>query len=77
MNHHHQLIFPLASKVDIEKSEPKVNKGKSEPKVDRRKSEPKPAEDIAKRVILKRGKFDEIKEEKIINNELFKEYFTN
>ena len=77
-NKNAQKIFPLASRVDKGKSEPKVDKGKSEPKADRRKLEPKPEQGIAKRVILKREKIDEIKEkEKNINYELLKEYFTN
>ena len=77
-NKNAQKIIPLASRVDKGKSEPKVDKGKSEPKADRRKLEPKPEQDIAKRVILKREKIDEIKEkEKNINYELLKEYFTN
>ena len=47
-------------------------------KVDKGKSEPKPEESIAKRVRLRREKITEIeKEEKNINNKLFKEYFTN
>ena len=41
------------------------------------KSEPKPEESIAKRVVLRRGRVAKIKrEEKNINNKLFKEYFT-
>ena len=40
--------------------------------------ETKPEESIAKRVHLRRGYVAKIKrEEKIINNTLFKEYFTN
>ena len=47
-------------------------------KVDKGKSEPKPEEGNAKRVHLRREKIAEIeKEEKNINNELFKQYFTN
>ena len=47
-------------------------------KVDKVKSEPKPEESIAKRVQLRRKKITEIKEEeKNINNEFFKECFTN
>ena len=47
-------------------------------KVDKGKSKPKPEESIAKRVHLRRGYVAKIKrEEKIINNTLFKEYFTN
>ena len=61
-NKNAQKIFPLASRVDKGKSEPNVDKGKSEPKTDRRKLEPKPEQGIAKRVILKREKIDEIKE---------------
>ena len=46
-------------------------------KVDKGKSEPKPEENIAKRVVLRRGKVAKIKrEEKNINNKLFKDYFT-
>ena len=47
-------------------------------KVDKGKSELKLEESIAKRVKLRREKIAEIeKEEKNINNELFKQYFTN
>ena len=47
-------------------------------KVDKGKSEPKPEESIAKRVQLRRKKITEIKEEeKNINSEFLKEYFTN
>ena len=47
-------------------------------KVDKGKSEPKIEESIAKRVTLRREKITEIeREEKNINNELSKEYFTN
>ena len=47
-------------------------------KVDKGKSEPKPEEGNAKRVHLRREKIAEIeKEEKNINNEWFKKYFTN
>ena len=47
-------------------------------KVDKGKSEPKFAESIATRVHLKREKIAKIEEEeKNINNELFKKYFTN
>ena len=46
-------------------------------RVDKGKSEPKPEESIVKRVVLRRGKVAKIKrEEKNINNKLFKEYFT-
>ena len=41
-------------------------------------SKPKPEESISERVKLKKGKIAEIeKEEKNINNELFKKYFTD
>ena len=47
-------------------------------KVDKEKSKPKPEESISERVKLKKGKIAEIeKEEKNINNELFKKYFAN
>ena len=46
-------------------------------RVDKGKSESKLEESSAKRVRLRREKISEIKEEKNINNELFKEYFTN
>ena len=47
-------------------------------KVDKEKSKPKPEESISERVKLKKGKIAEIeKEEKNINNELFKKYFTD
>ena len=47
-------------------------------KVDKGKSEPKTEESIAERVKLKNKKIAEIKkEEKNINNLLFKHYFTN
>ena len=47
-------------------------------KVDKGKSEPKTEESIAERVKLKNNKIAEIKkEEKNINNWLFKHYFTN
>ena len=47
-------------------------------KVDKGKSEPKHEKIIAKRVRLRRKKITKIKEEeKNINNELFKEYFTS
>ena len=47
-------------------------------KVDKEKPEPKTGESIAKRVKLKKGKIAEIEEEeKNINHELFKKYFTN
>ena len=46
-------------------------------RVDKVKSEPKPEESIAERVVLRRGKVAKIKrEEKNINNKLFKECFT-
>ena len=76
-NENAQKIFLLASKVDKGKPELKVDKGKSDPKVDRRKLILKIKESVAKRVRLRREKTDETKEEeKNINNELFKEYFT-
>ena len=47
-------------------------------KVDKEKSELKSEESFAKIVYLRRGKVIEIKrEEKNMNNKLFKEYFTN
>ena len=47
-------------------------------KVDKEKPKPKPEESISERVKLKKGKIAEIeKEEKNINNELFKKYFTD
>ena len=46
-------------------------------KVDKGKSEPKSEESVGKRVHLRREKIAEIEEEKNINNELFKKYFTN
>ena len=46
-------------------------------KVDKGKSEPKSETSIAERTILKKGMVAEIeKEEKNIDNELFKSYFT-
>ena len=46
-------------------------------KVDKGKWKPKPEEGIAKRVHLRREYFAKIKrEEKNVNNKLFKEYFT-
>ena len=46
-------------------------------RVDKVKSELKPEESIAKRVVLRRARVAKIKrEEKNINNKLFKEYFT-
>ena len=47
-------------------------------KADKEKSKPKPEESIAERTKLRKGRIAEIeKEEKNINNELFKKYFTN
>ena len=47
-------------------------------KVDKGKSEPKPEESIAERTILRKGMVAEIdREKKHINNNLFKNYFTN
>ena len=59
-NKNAQKKFPLASKVNKEKSEPTSE------------------ENIAKRIHLRRENIAEIEEEeKNINNELFKKYFTN
>ena len=64
-----QNLFQRASKVDERKSKPKFDKKK-------KKSKPKIEESIAERVKLKNKRIAEIKkEEKKINNELFKHYF--
>ena len=59
-NNKAQKIFPLASKVDKIKSEPKLE------------------ESIAERMILRKGMVAETKkQEKTLNNELFKKFFTD